>query len=38
MISLKVSDLGEISKSSSVPGPRSSAVKRIGCAETFPRQ
>ena len=38
MISLKVSDLGEIFKSSRVPGPKSSTVKRIGCAEAFPRQ
>ena len=38
MISLKVLDLREISKSSRVPGPKSSAVKRIGCAEAFPKQ
>ena len=38
MISLKVLDLREISKSSRVPGPKSSAVKRIDCAEAFPRQ
>ena len=38
MISLKVLDLREISKSSRVPGPKSSAVKRIDCAEVFPRQ
>ena len=35
MISLKVLDLGEISESSRVPGPKSSAA--IGCAEAFPR-
>ena len=37
MISLKVLDLREISESSRVPGPKSSAVKGIGCAEAFPR-